>query len=95
MSTGEIAVIGEPKGDRKTFVARFSHHLGPHHFRTRRSTNQRCVGTGLTIVYVVTSVLSQYRLSFAKRQRARWNVTAPNGTGTFRDRDKIVKCALE
>src|ERR1700732_1817141 len=29
MSTGEIALVGEPKADRKTIAARFFHHLGP------------------------------------------------------------------
>ena len=28
MSTGEIALVGEPKADRKTIAARFFHHLG-------------------------------------------------------------------
>ncbi|MGA8060296.1 MAG: hypothetical protein WB999_18770, partial [Candidatus Binataceae bacterium] len=27
MSTGEIALVGESKADRKTIAARFSHHL--------------------------------------------------------------------
>src|SRR5260370_14959204 len=28
MSTGEIALVGKPKSDRKTIVAGFFHHLG-------------------------------------------------------------------
>jgi hypothetical protein len=43
MSTGEIALVGEPKSDRKTIAARFFHHLARITYGNNNPPAARCL----------------------------------------------------
>jgi threonine dehydrogenase-like Zn-dependent dehydrogenase len=85
MSTGEIALVGEPKADRKTFAARFFHHLGRitfghddpptgrcWHCRTRPPQGKR-VDHGVIIKPITTNICG------SDQHMVRGRTTAPPG----------------